>query len=139
MRLLADQDVYQITVEFLQSLGHDVLRAKDAELSSAPDVVLLEHARGAGRALVTRDKGYGALAVHDRRAHTGIILLRIDPATMQAVHNELRRFFAEHPTIEMKGHDVPYADFAREKATRARPGPRGRRLPADTRLLASAP
>lgn len=106
MRLLVDQDVYQITVEFLQSLGHDVLRAKEAGLSSAPDIAFLERAGQDRRVLVTRDKGYGALAVHEGHAHSGILLLRINPLTIRAVHDELRRFFAEHPTIEMKDHLV---------------------------------
>lgn len=102
MRFLADQDVYQTTIEFLRNLGHDVLRAKEAGLHSAPDIAVLEYARREDRVLLTRDKGYGALAFLDWRDNRGILLLRIDLATTQAVHNELRRFFGEHPAIVME-------------------------------------
>lgn len=94
MRVLTDQDVYQLTLEFLQSLGHDVLRARDLGLSAASDTALLERARQDRRVLVTRDKGYGALAFVAGQAHAGV------------VHQELRRFFAEHPAIDMTGHVV---------------------------------
>lgn len=106
MRLFVDQDVYHVTVEFLQSLGHDVLGAKDRGLSRASDTALLEYARQEGRVLVTRDKGYGALAFLEQQAHQGILLLRVSPTTLEVVHHELRRFFAEHPTIDMEGHVV---------------------------------
>ncbi len=106
MRVLTDQDVYQLTLEFLQSLGHDVLRARDLGLSAASDTALLERARQDRRVLVTRDKGYGALAFVAGQAHAGIVLLRVTPGTLEGVHQELRRFFAEHPAIEMTGHVV---------------------------------
>ncbi|MFQ5880988.1 MAG: DUF5615 family PIN-like protein [Candidatus Methylomirabilales bacterium] len=106
MRILTDQDVYQITVGFLQSLGHDVLRAKDAGLGSASDVALLEYADREGRVLVTRDKGYGGITFLERQEHGGILLLRVTPATIRAVHEELRRFFVEHQTIEMQSKFV---------------------------------
>jgi predicted nuclease of predicted toxin-antitoxin system len=103
MRLIADQDVYQVTVEFLRSIGHDVLQAKDAGLSSPSDLALLEHAHRDHRVLVTRDKGYGALAFRQGSGHEGIVLLRVSPATLQAVHNELHRFFSEHRAMDMRG------------------------------------
>lgn len=106
MRLLTDQDIYQTTVEFLQNLGHDVLRAKDAGLGSASDIALLEHARNEGRVLIPRDKGYGALRFLEWQEHRGILLLRVNPPTLHAVHEELRRFFAEHRTIEMQSSFV---------------------------------
>ncbi len=61
MRFLADQDVYQATIDFLRSHGHSVLRAYDLGLSRAEDTVLLERAVAEGRVLVTRDKDFGAL------------------------------------------------------------------------------
>lgn len=106
MRVLADQDIYEITVEFLRSLGHDVLRAQDTGLGSASDSVLLERAREEGRVLLNRDKGYGAIAFLEGQAHHGILLLRVMPTTLEAVHEELRRFFAEHPTMELTRHLV---------------------------------
>lgn len=55
---------------------------------------------------LTRDKGYGALAFEAGQAHAGIVLLRVTPGTLEGVHQELRRFFAEHPAIDMTGHVV---------------------------------
>ena len=45
MKFLADQDVYQVTIEFLADIGHDILRAGEAGLSAAPDEKLLLFAK----------------------------------------------------------------------------------------------
>ena len=61
MKFLADQDVYQITVDFLRELGHDLVRARDVELNRASDDDILEYAYHDDRIFLTRDKGFGAL------------------------------------------------------------------------------
>jgi predicted nuclease of predicted toxin-antitoxin system len=55
MRFLADQDVYQVTVDFLRSLNHDVLRVREAGLARASDSELLLYARSERRIMITRD------------------------------------------------------------------------------------
>ena len=76
--------------------GHDVLRAKDAGLARAADDELLRRARQAGRTLITRDKGFGQLVFLSRQPHAGVVLLRVEPMTLKAVHQELERFLREH-------------------------------------------
>ncbi|MGM0486480.1 MAG: DUF5615 family PIN-like protein [Planctomycetota bacterium] len=41
MKFLADQDVYAITVAFVDGLGHDVVRAAELGLAQAEDAELL--------------------------------------------------------------------------------------------------
>ena len=41
MRLLTDQDVYAVTVQFLRERGHDVVTAAERGMSEAADVELL--------------------------------------------------------------------------------------------------
>jgi len=101
MRFLADQDVYQVTVEFLRALGHDVLRAPDAGLARASDSDLLLYARGERRIMITRDKGFGALVFLSLREHSGVILLRVTPATVDSVHEELSRALRAHREAEL--------------------------------------
>jgi predicted nuclease of predicted toxin-antitoxin system len=102
VRFLVDQDVYEVTVELLRSLGHDVLRAKDAGLSRAEDADMLAYAWAEGRILVTRDKGYGALVFVQVAEHSGVILLRMTPQTLEATHEELRRLLSAHSEHEMR-------------------------------------
>jgi predicted nuclease of predicted toxin-antitoxin system len=101
MRFLADQDVYQITVDFLQTLGHEVLRAAEAGLSRAADEELLHYAQKEGRILVTRDKGFGALVFLQFQRHGGVILLRMEPSTVEVVHEELARVLRAHSESEL--------------------------------------
>ena len=42
MKLLADNDVYKITVDFLRQHGHDVVTAKELGLNKASDKELLK-------------------------------------------------------------------------------------------------
>ena len=45
MRLLADQDVYAITVGYLRGLGHEVVTASEMGMSRSADADLLRAAQ----------------------------------------------------------------------------------------------
>jgi predicted nuclease of predicted toxin-antitoxin system len=102
MQFLVDQDVYYMTVEWLRKEGHDVVMAKQIGMERAADEELLKGARDMGRLLVTRDKGFGALAFLKREESPGVILLRGSPAVLDAIHHELGRLFLEHKEEELK-------------------------------------
>jgi predicted nuclease of predicted toxin-antitoxin system len=95
MRFLLDQDVYAGTVRFLSGSGHDVVSAAQIGLSQASDWELLRTARDQSRILVTRDRDFGGL-IFAGDLRTGVIYLRVSPATLNAVHEELSRVLAEH-------------------------------------------
>ena len=66
MKLLLDQDVYEVTARLLSRLGHAVMRAGDLGLSRAEDVELLKVARDRDCILVTRDRDFGYLVLDDQ-------------------------------------------------------------------------
>ncbi len=101
MRLLVDQDVYQITVAWLRSEGHDVVSVQELNMHRAADEQVFQTAKGTSRLLVTRDKGFGALAFLRAGESPGIMLLRGTPAEIDEVHQELRRVFNEHAETEL--------------------------------------
>ena len=78
MRFFADQDVFATTVQFLRSLGHDVLTAYEAKLSDADDVDVLSAALNDVRILVTRDRDSGNL-VFVKELRGGVLYLRMTP------------------------------------------------------------
>lgn len=102
MRFLTDQDVWRVTGDFLRACGHDVRSAGEVGLAQASDEQLLAYAHGEGRILLTRDKGFGSLVFVGRREHSGVILLRIAPETVEAVHRELERLLAEHGQEDLR-------------------------------------
>lgn len=103
MRLLADQDVYYITVEWLRKEGHDIVTAKELGMERSADEDLLREARRMGRLLLTRDKDFGALVFLKSEDSPGVILLRASPVVLSAAHEELKRLFTEHDEEELKG------------------------------------
>jgi len=100
MKLFIDQDVYRVTIEFLKRQGHDVISAKEVGLSSASDEELIIWARQNKRILVTRDKGFGAFIFVSHIETEGVILLRIDPLTIDLVHKEVALFFKKHSDLD---------------------------------------
>ncbi len=95
MKILADQDIYRLTVEKLKQWGHDVITAKELGLQKFADEDLLTAARKTNRLLITRDKDFGALIFLKNQESIGVILLRMGPKTIDKVHNELQRLFQE--------------------------------------------
>jgi len=100
MKFLADHDVYRVTTLFLAGLGHDVVRVADIGLAAAPDQDLLDYAHQDQRILITRDRDYGGL-VFVGGTHAGVVYLRVDPSTLQAVHAELERVLSLYTEQEL--------------------------------------
>ncbi|MCX6995572.1 MAG: DUF5615 family PIN-like protein [Kiritimatiellaeota bacterium] len=101
MKFLLDQDVYAITERFLARLGHDVVTALSLGLSAAEDAVLLARAHDEGRILVTRDRDFGGL-VFVQRAGPGVVYLRITPATVQSVHQEIKTVLGRYTESDLQ-------------------------------------
>ena len=105
MRFLTDQDVYAGTVRFLSGLGHDVAPAAQLGLAQANDAVLLRVAQQQGRIFVTRDRDFGGL-VFVQGGGSGVVYLRMSPATQNAVHAELQRILTLYSEQELQGSFV---------------------------------
>ena len=95
MKLLTDQDVYSITVKLLRESGHDVVTAADLGLSQASDIDLIQVAIRNRRVFVTRDRDFGGL-IFVNAVRGGVIYLRMLPATLRAVHDELLRVLEQY-------------------------------------------
>ena len=91
MRLLADQDVYAATVQFLRGLGHDVETASERGLAQSADSDLLHVAQTDERIFVTRDRDYGGL-VFVQALGAGVVYLRVLPSTLQRCMRNLSAF-----------------------------------------------
>lgn len=103
MKFILDEDVYFITGNFLMEKGHSVIFPKDCSLAGSPDDVLLEKACVMKRILITRDKDFGSLVFLEKRPTSGVILLRIQPATIQAIHNNLAELVSKYSEEELSG------------------------------------
>src|SRR5436305_2269749 len=100
MRLLADQDVYGVTIRFLVGLGHDVVPVAQLGLAQAEDSELLRVAHQQGRIFVTRDRDFGALVFVQGKG-PGVIYLRVLPSTQASVHAELARILTLYTEQEL--------------------------------------
>jgi predicted nuclease of predicted toxin-antitoxin system len=101
MKFLTDQDVYEITVRFLDERGHDVVRAAQLGLARAEDAALLRRAQEHERIFLTRDRDFGAL-VFVQGLRGGVIYLRVLPSNLNAVHTELGRVLDLYTETELR-------------------------------------
>ncbi|HLF06264.1 MAG TPA: DUF5615 family PIN-like protein [Thermoplasmata archaeon] len=104
LRLLLDDNLGGRTFEFLVSLGHDVVRAKDLLGRGAENGEIASAAARAGRILVTLDLDFGPIHLRGGAA-AGIILVRHKRPTPQIVNRILGGFLrSEHSTSDrMRG------------------------------------
>jgi predicted nuclease of predicted toxin-antitoxin system len=76
MNVLADECVAGEVVARLRADGHSV-EVAGGDTAGAADENVLARAAGAGRVLLTADKDFGELVYRLRRAHAGVVLLRL--------------------------------------------------------------
>ena len=101
MRLLLDQDVYEVTFRFLLSLGIDVVKVSELGMAAASDEENLRKAIEIDRIFLTRDRDYGNL-VFVKEIKSGVLYLRILPSEVGEVHTELERVLFYYSEAELK-------------------------------------
>jgi len=101
MKLLLDQDVYEITARFLISLGIDVVRVSELGMAAASDEENLRKAFETERIFITRDRDYGNL-VFIREIKSGVLYLRVLPSTVNEVHTELERILKRYDEVQLR-------------------------------------
>jgi len=73
---MVDESTGMAVVNYLRSLGYDVLAVAET-ISQAADSDVLARASSEGRILVTNDKDFGELAFRVGQVHQGVLLLRL--------------------------------------------------------------
>jgi len=94
-RLLADECVYRATVDFLRGLGYDIVTVQDLGLVEADDSIVIHHAVTMGRILLTRDMDFSSIILYPPARHLGVVVLKMTPQTMSAVHAVLSRALSD--------------------------------------------
>ncbi|TMJ01714.1 MAG: hypothetical protein E6G97_14840 [Alphaproteobacteria bacterium] len=95
MRFLADENVSRLVIERLRDESHDVLSVAET-IPGAPDDDILNAADADGRILITEDRDFGEMAVRQRLALRGVILLELDRLANAAEANAVAEVVATH-------------------------------------------
>ena len=77
MRFLVDECTGPAVAKWLRSSHHDVFSVYD-EARGLDDESIIEKANRENYILITNDKDFGELVFHMRKAHKGVILLRLE-------------------------------------------------------------
>ena len=91
MRLLADLHISPRTVQFLRSLGHDVLRVADLLPATASDETIVERAAQDQRVILTQDLDMTAIIALSRRQYPSLVTLRLSSVRIEFVNTVLQR------------------------------------------------
>ena len=105
-RLYLDQMFGTDVAEFLADSGHDVMRASETGQSRSEDSEILQKAIGENRILVTMDEHFGDWVVLPLSQHTGVIRIKVNPATSKNVLAVLIPFLRTHSPEQFKNHLV---------------------------------
>ena len=95
MRFLVDECTGPAVAEWLRSSHHDVFSVYD-KARGLDDESIIEKANRENYILITNDKDFGELIFHMRKAHKGVILLRLKDERAENKIAVLRRVLASH-------------------------------------------
>mgnify|MGYP003546962335 FL=1 len=98
MKILADANIESALVKWLRDKKVDVLWACDLS-DGTPDTALIERANSELRTLLTYDRDFGDLAIRQRLASQGVVLLRFKP---RKVAPRLTLLQQHWPSIEQR-------------------------------------
>jgi predicted nuclease of predicted toxin-antitoxin system len=110
MQLLADENIQQPTVRFLQDRGWDIQWIPDEGLSGADDARVFEHAQKEHRALLTYNADFVDVRALEASRHSGIIRLRFSNQRQDFVHPHLLAAFEQLRHTDLRDTLVTITD-----------------------------
>ena len=100
MRILADENIPNLTVSELRTLGHDVLDIRGTPRPGMFDDELWSFAQAEQRILVTTDKGFSEY--RDER-HCGILVIRLRQPNESKIHARILTAFRQFTERDWPG------------------------------------
>lgn len=91
MRLLADLHIAPRTVEFLRTLGHDVVQVTDLLPANASDKEIVERAAQERRTILTQDLDFSSIIALSGRRTPSLLFLRLSSSKIEMVNAVLQR------------------------------------------------
>jgi predicted nuclease of predicted toxin-antitoxin system len=102
VRIFIDECVWQVTRDFVQQLGHGMAAVEERGLAGADDDIVLAQAVSENRARLTRDMHFSNILLYPPADYWGIILLKIEPHTINPVYRTLTSVFAHFTQDSIK-------------------------------------
>ena len=91
MKLLADLHISPRTVEFLVSLGHDIVRINSILPVTSPDELIVARAIEEQRTILTQDLDFSALIALTGETLPSLITLRLSSSRIEYVNAVLQK------------------------------------------------
>ena len=95
MRLVADGNIHRLVVQYLRSVGHEIMSIAE-EHATIPDESVLDLANHNQAILLTSDKDFGELAYRQNLVHCGIILVHLAGQTTEQKSIILEKILNTH-------------------------------------------
>ena len=89
MRIIADVHIRPVTVQHLNSLGHEVIRSSEVLPEEAPDLEIIEWAVTMDRVILTEDLDFTDIIAVSGAAQPSLITLRLTDASADYVNRIL--------------------------------------------------
>jgi predicted nuclease of predicted toxin-antitoxin system len=102
MRILADECVYQITVDVIRSWGFSVITAQEAGLAGYKNGDVLAYAQNNTLIFLTRDKDFTDVRIYPPSDFNGIIVIKISPSNQHDVHQILHQVLSAKSLNELR-------------------------------------
>lgn len=115
MRFIVDESAGTAVVDYLRTMGHDVLAVGET-MPQATDHDILARAAHEERILITNDKDFGDLVFRSKEAHAGVLLLRLRDESSSARVRVVQAVMERHAE-QLPGH----FSVATERSLRIRP------------------
>ena len=95
MRPLADLHISPLTVEFLRSLGHDVVRVSEIAPANTEDEAIIAIASQQERVILTQDLDFSDLIALAGKKLPSVISLRLSSSRIEYVNQVLQRILPD--------------------------------------------
>ena len=100
LRILVDENIPNVTVSELRTLGHDVLDVRGTQRQGMFDDELWSLAQAEQRVLVTTDKGFSE---HRDERHCGILVIRLRQPNEAKIHVRILAAFRQFTDRDWPG------------------------------------
>ncbi len=93
MRMFANENLFEPIIDFLKSLGHDVLSIRDSGLSGISDDEVYQRACREKLVIVTMDKDFSRMFRFPPQKCGGIVVVKIYKRTVDETLSIFKRFY----------------------------------------------